>query len=414
LLSAFAFDVGGGSEAGLGWQIASRLSRVHDVTVLFGNLHAKRRSDEELDKIKRACEQVGHLTPFFVDGDEHAKWLAAQSDLPGLWWLYYRAYRRWQHLAYREAEHQHRLNPFDVAHHLTFISYREPGDLWRLGIPFFWGPISGSPMVPLSFLKTFRGEQLYRWGSRNVANWLQMRLSSRCRKAARASAKIWAVSGEDRRMVEQHWNCPAENLLETGCEVQHDRHPRSKLRDEPLRIIWSGRFDPIKALPVLLRALSGIPKDSWQLDILGDGSEGPRWKELAQSLMLTTNVTWHGMVSRDLALRTMESGHVFVHSSVKEGTPHVVLEALSMGMPIICHDACGMGVAVTSYCGIKFPLSDPASSYQAIFQAISRFLSEPALLEKLSRGAIERAAELNWDHKVLAFNAAYSAAVASH
>lgn len=407
LLSAFAFDSAGGSEAGLGWHIARGLAREHDVTVIFGNLRPGAKDPEVLASISQACREAGHITPVFIEGDSSAKRLAALSGKPGLWWLYYRGYRQWQKQAIAKARELHAASPFDVSHHLNFIGYREPGYLWQLGIPHFWGPLSGSPMVPWSFLKTFSLGQLYRWGGRNLGNWWQMRLSIRCKQAARASSRIWAVSGSDRAMVEKLWHCPAESLLETGAHALAEPIIRKRSADEPLRLIWSGRFDPIKVLPVILKALNELRGESWELHILGDGPEAVRWRPLAAALPIAGKIIWHGMVPRARALETMSRGHVFLHSSVKEGTPHVVLEALAMGMPVVCHDACGMGTAVDDRCGLKIPLSDPQTSANGFRNALRRLFDEPDLLPRLSAGANQRAAELSWDSKVEAFSRAY-------
>jgi glycosyltransferase involved in cell wall biosynthesis len=103
----------------------------------------------------------------------------------------------------------------------------------------------------------------------------------------------------------------------------------------------------------------------------------------------------------------MELSHVLVHTSVKEGTPHVVLEALSMGLPVVCHDACGMGTAVTEDSGIKINLIDPATSEREIRNAIHRLLNEAALLTRISAGATKRADELKWDNNLEIFMTAY-------
>jgi glycosyltransferase involved in cell wall biosynthesis len=140
---------------------------------------------------------------------------------------------------------------------------------------------------------------------------------------------------------------------------------------------------------------------------LGDGVEVDRWKKLAKELGISERVQWLGMLTRDQALDAMNRSHVLVHSSVKEGTPHVVLEALAMGMPVVCHDACGMGTAVTPDCGIKVPLRNPATSHEGFRDALEKFHADPSLLETLSRGAIKRAGELTWENKISRYTEAY-------
>ena len=37
---------------------------------------------------------------------------------------------------------------FDLIHNLNPIGYREPGYLWKLNLPYIWGPIGGIPNRP--------------------------------------------------------------------------------------------------------------------------------------------------------------------------------------------------------------------------------------------------------------------------
>lgn len=73
---------------------------------------------------------------------------------------------------------------------------------------------------------------------------------------------------------------------------------------------------------------------------------------------------------------------------------------MALGMPVICHDACGMGVAVDESSGLKVEMRDPKTSVAGFREAILRLWNEPGLLEKLSEGALARARELSWDNKV--------------
>ena len=77
----------------------------------------------------------------------------------------------------------------------------------------------------------------------------------------------------------------------------------------------------------------------------------------------------------------------------------VVMEALASGLPVVCHDACGMGNAVTQSCGIKIPLECPEVSVAGFSDALRRLLTTPDLLTSLSAGAIGRSRELTWDEK---------------
>jgi glycosyltransferase involved in cell wall biosynthesis len=96
----------------------------------------------------------------------------------------------------------------------------------------------------------------------------------------------------------------------------------------------------------------------------------------------------------------MDRADVFALSSLQEATSTVVMEALSLGLPVLCHAACGMGWAVTSDCGIKVPLVDPQTSIAGFASAIDRLCERPEDVYLLSQGALGRAKQLTWDAKV--------------
>ena len=407
LLSAYYCSPYQGGESAVGWRVATELAKIHDVTVICGDLSSGSPIKKDLERYGKEHGLPPRLKFHHIQA---TGWMLKIHDahaLPGLWFLFYEAYRRWQVAAAAAAKELHAAKPFDLIHHVNVIGFREPGYLWQLGIPFFWGPVSGAPMVPEAFIADFGPKEKFRWGTRNLLNRLQIRMARRSAAAARAAVKVWAVSKEDRQVF-AGWGVDAEPMLETGCAVDPGRQPRSRSAGEPLRICWSGLFQGIKALPLLFRAIAGSSrKEDMRLEVLGDGPEVERWKALVASLGIAGQVHFHGMLPRDKALEVMQRSHLLVHSSVKEGTPHVVLEALSFGLPVICHDACGMGTAVTAACGFKVPLQNPETSVAGFRDALDRFHADPGLLGCLSRGALARANELTWESKIQRISETY-------
>ena len=232
-------------------------------------------------------------------------------------------------------------------------------------------------------------------------NGLQMR-SSRCLAAAARALYIWAIGPEDVELVEKTWNHQVERLLETGSTQRDQASVRNYNGTRPLKIVWSGRHLGRKALPILLETLAKLRdagSTSLQLTVLGDGPETAHWKHIAQNLKLS-NIIWAGNLSQAAALDEVANSDILAFTSVLEGTPHVVVEALSLGVPVICHRACGMGSAVTPDSGLLIEMKDPATSVKAFATAIQKLMDNPAELTRLSQGALNRANELSWDRLV--------------
>ena len=389
LLSAFAFSPCRGGEAAVGWNIANELAKLHGVTVLCGDVRGDIRTKKELEQ---QGGKISGLRIEYVAPTRLIALLERMHHVPGLWGLYYLAYNLWQRRAYSRAKELHRERPFDIVHQLNMIGYREPGYLWKLSAPFVWGPVGGGPNEPLSF------HSMFSWSG-------CVKVALRTAKAAR---KVWAVTDADYRMIHDLWGVDCEKMVETGTVLRDEGRVRGWDGTSPLRIVWSGIHTSRKALPILLHALARLGRKGICVDILGAGPETRSWMSLAKSLGLDGALTWHGQVTHDAALKIMESGHIFAFPSLKEGTPHVVLEALSLGLPVICHDSCGMGTVVTEDCGVKIPLKDPQTSIDGFAKAIGVMIDNPAIVVQKSAAALVRAKTLTWAAKARKMADAYA------
>lgn len=114
-------------------------------------------------------------------------------------------------------------------------------------------------------------------------------------------------------------------------------------------------------------------------------------------------VTWVGEM-RDVR-PAIAASHVYVLPSYREGMPRTVLEAMSMGRPIITTDAPGCRQTVED--GINGVLV-PVAHASALQAAMEGFLKDPTLIETMSRQSRRIAEEKFNVHKV---NASILAAI---
>jgi glycosyltransferase involved in cell wall biosynthesis len=136
-------------------------------------------------------------------------------------------------------------------------------------------------------------------------------------------------------------------------------------RDGVKRFIWCGRMTPEKNVAGLLhawRAFASAERGA-QLVLLGDGPQRPDLESLAADLGLSmgelddpeAQVVFTGMVAEPAGY--MASARALALSSIDEGLPMVVLEALSLGLPVLAADCPAGGVRATLVGGGAF---DPA------------------------------------------------------
>ena len=106
-----------------------------------------------------------------------------------------------------------------------------------------------------------------------------------------------------------------------------------------LRIMFSGRFDKKKNLPLLLKSMSQIltKYPDLILDIAGSGTpkEIENLRTIVQTLGLEKNIKFHGWIDRTKMNELFSSTRLLVLPSENENFALVVAEALSAGVPCV-------------------------------------------------------------------------------
>ncbi len=99
-------------------------------------------------------------------------------------------------------------------------------------------------------------------------------------------------------------------------------------------ILGVGRLARAKGFSNLIQAYSKVKKNHpSKLLILGEGEERPKLETLISELGLTADVSLPGFVANPYAY--MSKSAVFVMSSLWEGLPNALIQALSVGVPVV-------------------------------------------------------------------------------
>jgi glycosyltransferase involved in cell wall biosynthesis len=99
------------------------------------------------------------------------------------------------------------------------------------------------------------------------------------------------------------------------------------------KIVTVGRLVPWKQIAHLIEALVEI--EDAGLVIVGDGPERSRLESLARVNNLNDRVYFAGQRSKEETSGLMAACDLFVLNSTYEGFPHVVLEAMGAGLPVV-------------------------------------------------------------------------------
>lgn len=176
----------------------------------------------------------------------------------------------------------------------------------------------------------------------------------------------------------------------TSLVTEDDIQPKEEFfRDGIVRVLYAGRISYEKNLYGLLDAVKlmvegGLPV---RLTMAGNGPEEDGLRARASELGISDIVDLPGFVRPGKDLGRVYAEHdIFVMSSLSEGVPKSIIEAMSKGLGVVASRAGGMPDVVND--GVNGLLAEPGSA-RAIADAVSRLYNEPGLIAKLSAGGME-------------------------
>ncbi len=383
----------------MGWRFISGLAKHHEVHVITEKEKWEKDIKQYIEK-----EKVTNIHFYFIQKKRHKK--LRKIWPPSYYWFY----KAWQKKAYHLAKQLDEKENFDIIHQLNMVGYREPGYLWKIDKPFVWGPIGGTQNVPWHLFSIFNLYGKLFYGGRNIINTIQKHVLKRPRFAAKKSPSVLIAATPDiQKDILKLWHKSSEIITEVGTDDSLDIKINDRKENETLKLVWSGQHTSGKALNILLKSLAVLDAQiNWQLDILGVGTETKHWQSLANKLNISSRCTWHGWIPKNDALSIMENGHVLCITSLKDLTSTITLEAISLGLPIICLDHCGFAYVVNESCGIKIKVDSLKTIQSGFKKAIELLYKDENLRKQLAVGALKRAKDFSWKENVEKLNAIYS------
>lgn len=201
--------------------------------------------------------------------------------------------------------------------------------------------------------------------------------------------RIVVLSEKERIFFRNH---SMQQVVSIPCSVQvlSSKTSYSTLK----KIVTVGRLNVIKDHITLIKAFSVFVKQflDYELHIYGDGPFRSQTEQLIQELQLENNVILKGNV--DNPAQYLADYDMFMMSSLTEGVSNAVLEALSIGLPLVATDK--------SICNIpeieheKNALIVPVCDIEAMARAMERMACDAELRERFGKAGL--AVATNYDH----------------
>lgn len=158
--------------------------------------------------------------------------------------------------------------------------------------------------------------------------------------------------------------------------VFHDCH--SSDSDFLFRLAWSGRMSEEKGLRYLLDAMPAVLAEypPTTLTLVGDGPLREILQQQVERLDINASVSFSGRVTHEEVVGYLCEADVFVFPSLNEGLPLSILEAMSVGLPVIASRVGGIPDVIReegeARNGAIVPARDPAALADAIIRLFER------------------------------------------
>ncbi|MDC1767444.1 MULTISPECIES: glycosyltransferase family 4 protein [Bacteroides] len=415
LVLAYAISPTRGSEYSVAWNYVRYISKNNHVTIIYGTSGDNIGNVEEMEDYlkKHTLENADFISVLPNRTTRALNWLNVHGYLT---YSFYLAFQSWQKQVYTIAKELIKQRNFDVIHLVGPIGYREPGYLWKLGLPYVWGPIGGANNSPLVLMKQLSVTNKLKHGFRTLANAFQIRYSIRLKKAlANTDILLTATSGNQKIFKKIHGEdsiCLPENAITGNIQLNKDKF----INPPKYNFIVVGSLDARKSVNIFLEAITQVKyKELIHINIVGNGPLMNVWQKYAKDHGIDNLITWHGQLPREKAIQMFQSSHLHVITSISEGNPTTIWEAMSLGVPTLSFDHCGMHDTLREGAGILIPI---ASSYNAcvmsVVAAINDLLEHPARFQKLADATISRANKYTWNERAKLLDNIYERAIQIH
>jgi glycosyltransferase involved in cell wall biosynthesis len=217
--------------------------------------------------------------------------------------------------------------------------------------------------------------------------------------AARMAAQI-VVPSEYLRSIVSNWGIkkekiyPVYNAFSPIIISESKEEIRRELFLYGHIILSAGRLVPWKGFETLIRAFSAIVEDTPDMKLLiaGDGPDKEKLLQTVHLLDLEDKVIFLGILPKEKLLRYLKASDLFVLNTFYEGFSHQLLEAMSLGTPVVTTTVGGNPEMIeTGKDGVLVTYDDT----RAFISVITLLLKEKKYAEDLAKSAKDKAGTFN-------------------
>lgn len=399
LVCAYAFSPVLGSEFAQGWNYVQQMAKYFRVTVLVGSSDGRMGDFEALRQEAVTSMREVELCP--VQMDAFCRIIRYLDVKWGMSWLFVIALRQWHKRALRVGIELHRREPFDAVHQLGPVGFRNPGFLYKLGIPSYWGPVGGFQYISLRL--AIRSSFRYFLTSlvRNASTYLTSRSNSLMR-AVRGFSRTSFATNTNRENFRARFGVDGPVLSDQaiercGADAISMADKAGFSGGDPV-VLWCGSVDGRKNIALMLEVASQlqVTGSRFRVRIIGDGPMLDWARRRAESLGLE-RVSFDGKVSRERVREAMEQATAICFTSLSEANTSTLFEAIEALCVPLALDLDGFSTNISDDMGF---LVSTSQSYVGIIgtyvERVRRLEADEQLLTQMRSALLQRRQVSGW------------------
>lgn len=180
----------------------------------------------------------------------------------------------------------------------------------------------------------------------------------------------------------------------------HKAEPIESLKSERFVAVMVAGFRPQKDQDTLVRAMAELPKDQYEVWLVGDGVRRDSVEELVLSVGVKDNVKFLGL--RTDVANILKTADVVVMSTHYEGLSLSNIEGMAAGKPFVASDVEGIHEVTESY-GVLVPHEDA----EVLAAIIQRLHDDAGYYQQVAAKCYERACQFDITEMVARYNSVY-------
>ena len=185
-------------------------------------------------------------------------------------------------------------------------------------------------------------------------------------------------------------------VIPNGVETQRFM-PAGRQANPKVKILFIGRLIQRKGLQRVVQALPQIRSlvsQQFEVEVVGTGSYQTVLEEQSMRLGVSDLIRFIGIVPYDQLEKSYQNADIFVLTSLSEGMPAVILEAMGCGLPIVASDVGGNNEIVHE--GENGYLIS-GDKVDMLAKRLAALIDDAELRERMGRKSREISQEYDWD-----------------